>query len=846
MTDAATGPRLANKICLQRLAMAWEKLWAGLHWPIIAFGIAFIVIATGALAALPPTIRIAGLVVLALACLASLFGIVRITWPSTHDAMRNLEQSAGLSHRKVSSIDEDIAPEFSSPESAAIWAEHKRRQWQGLSTVPVSPPKSQWRIFDPRAFRVPVALGAVAALLLGPGNLSGNLRDAAAMQNPVPPKPITIDAWLKSPAYTGKAPLLLTSPAMAQKLGQGETIKIPVNATLTVRVAGAASPSIIFKSLDGSTSASPDITAKTSVTEASFSAEAKLTSATTVVIRNGEEVLASWPVDLIPDAKPMLAWTKPPVMEKNGALTLNWQAKDDYGVRSITSDVSLADNQKDGVGFETNGPFLFEAPKIAAKLKKSNTRDETGKTSQDLTAHPWAGLNVTVMLTAKDAADQMSLPVSVDVTLPEKVFVRPLAQALIEQRKRLVLDPDRATDVAAMIDALLIFPEGLTDRSGHLIRLAAIGTHLERSATNDDIVTIVDNLWTLALDIEDGSLADAKAELAKLKKQLEEALRNGASEEEIAKLMEKMRDAMDKYLQAMREQWQKDRQQNGNQRGPDQQSRELSQQDLQKMLDEIEKLSKQGQKDQAQALLDQLEQMLQNLQPGENRQAGQNGQGDPMGQMMDELSDMMRQQQRLMDQTQRTPGQGQEPGQGQGQLGEPQPGQGQSGQGQDGQGQDGQGLADRQGALRDLLDRMQRGLGSDAPGEMGDAGRAMENAERALRDGDREGALQQQSDALDALRKGARELGRQMRERGQGQASNPGRDGRGGNNEEDPLGRPRATSEPDVGPDRDMVPGELAIRRAREILEQLRAKANGEGLTDSERSYIDRLLRGLY
>ena len=38
----------------------------------------------------------------------------------------------------------------------------------------------------------------------------------------------------------------------------------------------------------------------------------------------------------------------------------------------------------------------------------------------------------------------------------------------------------------------------------------------------------------------------------------------------------------------------------------------------------------------------------------------------------------------------------------------------------------------------------------------------------------------------------------------------------------------------------------INVRRAREILEQLRNRANGQGLTESERGYIDRLLRGLY
>jgi hypothetical protein len=43
-----------------------------------------------------------------------------------------------------------------------------------------------------------------------------------------------------------------------------------------------------------------------------------------------------------------------------------------------------------------------------------------------------------------------------------------------------------------------------------------------------------------------------------------------------------------------------------------------------------------------------------------------------------------------------------------------------------------------------------------------------------------------------------------------------------------------------------MLPSELAIRRAREILESLRARANTPNLPPIDRAYIDRLLRGLY
>ena len=115
-----------------------------------------------------------------------------------------------------------------------------------------------------------------------------------------------------------------------------------------------------------------------------------------------------------------------------------------------------------------------------------------------------------------------------------------------------------------------------------------------------------------------------------------------------------------------------------------------------------------------------------------------------------------------------------------------------------------------------------------------------------MRNGDREGALQQQGEALQQMRKGAGKLAQQQQENGQGQAEGDARDGEGKGGKDDPLGRPRATRDPGTGPREDMVPKDQAMRRAREILETLRSKSNSQGLTDNERAYIERLMRGLY
>ena len=73
-------------------------------------------------------------------------------------------------------------------------------------------------------------------------------------------------------------------------------------------------------------------------------------------------------------------------------------------------------------------------------------------------------------------------------------------------------------------------------------------------------------------------------------------------------------------------------------------------------------------------------------------------------------------------------------------------------------------------------------------------------------------------------------------------------EGRGGEDggERDPLGRPLPSSGEERGPQEDMLPSELAIERARQILEMLRSRAGETGLPKFERDYIDRLLKGLY
>jgi uncharacterized protein (TIGR02302 family) len=357
-------------------------------------------------------------------------------------------------------------------------------------------------------------------------------------------------------------------------------------------------------------------------------------------------------------------------------------------------------------------------------------------------------------------------------------------------------------------------------------------------------------MWDMAVQIEDGNVSQAEQALRQAQEALRQALDRGASDEELKKLMDQLRAAMDRFLQALAEQMRKNPQQLA--RPLDHNTRMLSQQDLKSMLDRLENLARAGNKDAARKLLEELQSMLENLQTGQQNASGDEDQDD-MNNALDELGDMIRKQQQLRDKTfkqgqdnrrdrqrqQRTPGQKQ--------FGDLR--------------QDQQGLKDR---LKKLLEQLrQHGLGKDpaqqgkqaqqaqqgkqGKGDMdqlGNAGEAMGEAEGELGEGDADSAVDSQGRALEAMRKGAQGLAKQMEQNGLGMG--PGQPGRRGRQRAqrntDPLNRPMRGRE--FGDDFTVkVPGEIDAQRARRILEELRKRYGESSRPQLELDYIERLLK---
>ena len=805
-------PHLKRSVTLQRLSLRSEALWHALQGPLLVVIAALALLWSGLTGYLPRPAPAILLGVLVLAFLFSLRGLFRLRALPDHEVLRKLDAVNALRNREASSLDDELVPESEGADE--IWQEHLRRKLAALTRLRVAPPSSTWRSFDPLALRLPVLMAALAAFLLGTGSLVSNLQNAAVIAAPVPPKPVVLDAWLKPPAYTGKPPLLLSSPAMVEKLKADNDLTVPEGSVLNLRVTGASKPDVAFFS-PGETETPVKLdNAKLEKNDGALTGDVTLARPVTVRISDGSSELATYHISTITDEAPKIEILEDPKAAERGKLEVKWHASDDYGLKSVTAEIGLADEQADGVtGFDNNGVFLYDPPDFKLTLKKPNAKDDTETPAADLTSHPWAGLYAEITLTATDGAGHQTTTEPKRFKLPERDFIKPLAKALVEQRKRIVLDPQAAPDASTMINTMLLYPVDIASNSGLIINLAAVNNRLANAGATDDVVEVVKDMWPLILAVENGQLDDARAELKALAEELKQALRDGSSQEKIDELTRRMREAMNRLLDKLQKEGQSRAAQGLKPQG--QQGPSVSQDQLQQMLNQMNKLNKDGDKNAAQDMLSQLDQLLQNLQPGEGKSAdnGQNGQRDDMN----ALSQMMRQQRKLMDQTQRMGG----------------------GEGKDQGG--GDDLADKQKELHDQLGKLGQGMtGDEGSDKLGEAGKNMEGAEQSLRDGDKQGALQQQNQALRNMLQGMGKLAQQMDKNGQG---NLGQQGNRGDGTEDPLGRPRSTTNPGVGPDRNLVPSELAMRRAREILEELRSRANEEGLDEDTKAYIDRLLK---
>jgi uncharacterized protein (TIGR02302 family) len=839
--------RLERAIRRARLAMASERIWPRVVPILSIVGIYIVLSWLGYWRIGGDFLRMGTLGALALALLWSLIQLVRISFPNRLEAMRRVELVSGLPHRPARGLTDKISAVADDVHAKALWAAEQARLLATLQNLRAGPPRPAMPERDPQAFRFAVPVLLVVAFAVGWGEWTTRLGEAFMPVRIVPVVAAArIDAWIDPPAYTRQAPIFLS-----RRTGDAATqpVSVPEGSKLTVRVVSRDAAEVTLATRSRVAALVPAAENPSGESdEAIRSYETTLDRDATVAIRHADNT-TSYALTVVEDRPPTIA-RGPLTVNQSGSFQLAYTVTDDYGVTEGSVTFNAAKSQAPGAH------PLVEPPKLSLRVDRGQSRNGTARADGRLEAHPYAGLEVTADAFVKDAAGQEARPADPGtMTLPARPFYHPIARALIEQRQVLALDANTRQKVAIALDAMTIAPEKIKNSSIYLgIRVGYRRLVLAR--TDDELHQVLDYLWQMARSIEDGDMSDAAERLAAARQALEQALKDGASEEEIARLMNELRQAMNDYLESFRQELAERGLDNLQQMPPNQDMQMLSDQDLQEMLDRIEELAKLGDMEAAQELLSQLQQMLDNMQ------MAQPGQMSPMDEeamrQMDELSKMMREQQRLMDETFEM-NQGRRPGDKQGQQGplseeeferlmrELQQGQGdlaeqlkkllEGMQGQ--QGEEGENGQDGEGQGQQGQNGQGMGPGQEMGRTLGRAGRAMGDASRSLGEGAPGDAYGYQGEALDALREGLQGMMEQM------YANQPGMNGQqmGGRpqGDRDPLGRPQRTEGPDLG-ESVKVPDEIDVERARRILEAIRERLGERFRPRYELDYLERLL----
>lgn len=869
---SAAARRLARLVTTARVTILFERTWRIVLPLLVVAGLFVAASWTGLWLELPAWARCLGVLAFAAAAVACLLPLGRFQLPSRKEVLARIDRVSGLTSRPAEVLDDRLANRASDPTTETLWALHRRRAEAAVALLRSGWASPRMAERDPYALRalVPVALVATC-LVAGPEkyarvaaafdwSLGGSARGADR-----------VDAWIDPPSYTGKLPVVLSlaPPGIFMEPAKRERIEVPVGSIVIVRGSGGrpsveASGGLTAEEAKAAPPAEPQHAVRTRVTDVRL----RLQGDASLTIGRASSRLGLFDIVAVPDKVPTIAFADVPRANARGSLALAYKVADDYGVigaEAAFTDPSFENGKK-------SKRSLVDPPRVALALPGASGSVDEIETVADLSEHPWAGARAVLTLSARDAGGNEGKSAEIEFRLPQKPFADPLARALAEQRRDLVLDPDDKAKVMAALEALTLAPDAFGTTAGVYLGLVVATTRLKAARKDSDLLEVADHLWEMALRIESGGLSAAERDLRAAEQALRDALARKAPEEEIERLGENLRAALETFLGELAKQ-DKDPAAHAQGRGN---ARAVDPQELLSMLDRLKDMARSGNLADASRLLDRLRDILENLR------SARQGKPDPrtgeMSRALDDLTKLGKDEQELRDDTYRR---GQEvqrrdhardnawgvprhrfrtgPS-----LDQEEADEDDLMPGEDGTGlradapRDKEDLRGRQQALRDRLGEIDKRLRRAWPkdSDLDGAEGAMREAEEALQQGpgSSDDAVEAQGRVLDSLRQGAQKLAEAMQGDGEGAGSGQAEAGEDGEDQggrpqygrrggTDPLGRMTGNGRFDDSGARYDPLGTPAAQRAQRVLEELRRRLGEPARPRDELDYLERLLR---
>ncbi len=553
-------------------------------------------------------------------------------FPNLHDIDMRLEKASALKHRPLSNRSDKLAnPDKKITQD--LWRDNKAKMAELISGLKAPKRRAILAARDPYGLRLLAVLVFMIGLMVSGSNWDLRIKQGlspisfSALTN-APASPLHL--WITPPEYTGFQQIVLDDTKALPN-----PLQIPTGSQIKIRMRAALkAPSLVIDGIS---------TPMKKLNEKDYGLEMELPKGEKLKISTLFGTFAQWDYELLPDTPPSITKSGDIEILDNGQFIFPLYVIDDYGVQDLLINVRLANS------VEKRPLFGKDIQETRAIFSPAGEGLEISPL-YDFTSHPWAGLPVEINFTAIDALNQNTHLAPITLHLPKRKFRHPVAKEITALRRRLIWSPlESRLLIAQDLEKLLGIPFRYNDDKVVFLAIRSAASRLLYSlgksdeVTKKEIRTILPLLWDVALRIEDGDIDRAMHNLNQAQKNLSNALKDeNSSDQEIAHLMQELREAMAEYFTEVQKELQKQLSSDNSimMVPPEMMKAMMNPEILAQFLEKMEAALEDGERLSAQKMLSDLQRMMEKMNPAMAR---------PMPQDMQDMAKSIKGLQELID-----------------------------------------------------------------------------------------------------------------------------------------------------------------------------------------------------
>ena len=717
-----------------RIHMVWERYAPIFALAAVALGLFFAASAAGLWERIGDPWRGIALITVIALIIRSIWHARIAKFPSESEAEQRVERDAGLSHRPIATLRDRPAKLSAQNKEERIWEEHIAKASLSARNAKATKLRPTLTPRDPYFLRFIVPALLVLGFMVGTTESLERLRASLvpSWQSATASKHAKFDAWIDPPDYTGRPPVYFKGKA---------SISAPAGSEFVARVTGVKQAPRLALIEGGRTRR---LTPKR-LGPKSFEVRAQLSKPSKARWRIGSRAQV-WEMDIGADTIPMVSFDKTPEASKRDRLTITYSASDDFGITEMFLEVtptSLPDADPERISIDVPGTSVKDV--------------DSKESSLSLVKHRWAGKEVKGTLIAIDGRGQEGRSETETFAIPDKIFIDPLAKAVVENRSLLLnvegeygpmpkprkvrwpafeadlpeftieRAPKNVKRVYDLLGAITDMPDEMYRDVVIFMGLEYVHQRVAQAESTTELVGLDGELWDIALRAEFGPLGSAREEMLAAEQDLRAGIARRARKREIDTLFSRYNDSVDRYIEYLNETAETVEGGEGGGGKP----RDLA--EIQRLMDAIEEANRLGDTAGARRALTQLAELLENMKiqktkggEGEGDGESEDGLSAEAKEALEDLADLTGEQRKLEDEARRqeeAQNRQQQEQQGGGSSQGEESSEGQQDEGADsGSAPDPEQLARDQAALSEGLDKLEEGLSNPDSGiNMGQA-----------------------------------------------------------------------------------------------------------------------------